>query len=111
MKKFRTYIYDVSRSYHLLKLFRIMKLSIILLVIATLQIFAEGAYAQHTELTVNLGDTHVGQVLTEIENQSEYNFLFNQKLVDTERRVNIRLSDKKIGEILDQVFRRPISIM
>jgi TonB-dependent starch-binding outer membrane protein SusC len=104
MKKFRTYIYDVSRSYHLLKLFRIMKLSIILLVIATLQIFAEGAYAQHTELTVNLGDTHVGQVLTEIENQSEYNFLFNQKLVDTERRVNIRLSDKKIGEILDQVF-------
>lgn len=104
MKKFRTYIYDVSRSYHLLKLFRIMKLTTILLLIATLQIFAGGTYAQDTDLTVNLGDTQVGQVLTEIESQSEYNFLFNQRLVDTERRVNIRLSDKKIGEILDQVF-------
>jgi len=104
MKKFRTYIYDVSLSHYLLKFIRIMKLTIILLLIATLQIFAEGTYAQQTELTVNLGDTHVGQVLTEIESQSEYHFLFNQKLVDTERRVNIRLADKKIGEILDRVF-------
>ncbi|MEN8227275.1 MAG: SusC/RagA family TonB-linked outer membrane protein [Bacteroidota bacterium] len=81
-----------------------MKLTTILLLIATLQIFAKGVYSQYTELTLNMGETNVGQVLAEIENQSEFYFLFNQKLVDTDREVNIQLSHKKIGEILDLVF-------
>ena len=104
MKKCRTSIDAVSKSYCMLKLLRIMKLSTILLLIATLQVFASGVYSQQTDLTLNLGETNVGQVLTEIENQSEFYFLFNQKLVDTDRKVNIQLSDKKIGEVLDQVF-------
>ena len=81
-----------------------MKLSTILLLLATLQVFATGVYSQDTELTLNLSETNVGQVLTEIENQSEFYFLFNQKLVDTKRKVNIRVTDKKIEEILDLVF-------
>jgi len=104
MKKCRTSINAVSQSCCMLKLLRIMKLTTILLLIATLQVFASGVYSQQTDLTLNLGETNVGQVLTEIENQSEFYFLFNQKLVDTDRKVNIQLSDKKIGEVLDQVF-------
>ncbi len=104
MKKFEISVHPTSHSWCMLKLLRIMKLTTILLLIATLQVFATGVYSQDTELTLNLSETNVGQVLTEIENQSEFYFLFNQKLVDTKRKVNIRVTDKKIEEILDLVF-------
>ena len=104
MKKCRTSIHAVSQTHCILKLLRIMKLTTILLLLATLQVFATGVYSQQTDLTLNLSETSVGQVLTEIENQSEFYFLFNQKLVDTKRKVNIRVTDKKIEEILDLVF-------
>ena len=105
MKKCRMSTHAVSKSYGMAKLLRIMKLTTILLLIATLQVFATGVYSQHTELTLNLGESSVGQVLTEIENQSEFYFLFNQKLVDTDRKVNVQFSKKKIGEVLDLVFK------
>jgi len=104
MKKCRTSIHVVSKLYGMAKLLRFMKLTTVLLLIATFQVFASGVYSQATELTLNLGESSVGQVLSEIENQSEFYFLFNQKLVDTERKVNVQLSNKKIGEVLDQVF-------
>ncbi len=104
MKKCRTSIHEVSQTLCMLKLLRIMKLTTILLLLATLQVFATGVYSQQTDLTLNLGETSVGQVLTEIENQSEFYFLFNQKLVDTKRKINIEVTDKKIEEILDLVL-------
>jgi len=104
MKKCRTSIHTVSHSNCMLKLLRIMKLTMILLLTATIQVFANSVYSQDTELTLNLGETYVGEVLTEIENQSEFYFLFNQKLVDTERQVSIQLSERKIVEVLDQLF-------
>lgn len=81
-----------------------MKLTTLLLLIATFQVFASNVYSQKTELTLNLGQTSVAEVLSEIESQSEFYFLFNQKLVDTERLVNIQVSNKKVEEILDRLF-------
>ena len=104
MKKCRTRNYAMSQNHGMLKLLRIMKLTTILLLIATLQIFANGVYSQDKDLTLNLSNTNVGHVLTEIENQSEFYFLFNQKLVDTKREVTVRLTDKKIEEVLDRLF-------
>lgn len=81
-----------------------MKLSTILILTATLQVFATGVYSQSTELTLNISESSVGKVLSEIEAQSDFFFLFNQNLVDTERKVSVRMTDKKIEEVLDQVF-------
>ena len=44
------------------------------------------------------------QILTEIENQSEFYFLFSQKLVDVNRKVNLQVDEIKINEVLAQVF-------
>jgi len=87
-----------------LKLLRIMKLSTALLLVSTLQIFAIGGYSQNTRLTLDLGETSVGQVLSEIEDQSEFYFLFNQKLIDTERKVLISDKDQSVKEVLDHMF-------
>jgi len=81
-----------------------MKLTTFLLLFTVLQVFARGTYSQNTKLTLNLGETTVEQVLKEIENQSEFYFLFNQKLVDINRKVNLQASGTKIDEILTRVF-------
>ena len=104
MKKCRIRKHARVQTRCMFKLLLIMKLSTVILSIATLQVFAAGGYSQETDLTLNLGETSVAQVLTEIENQSEFYFLFNQALVDTERKVNVQITDKKIEDVLDQIF-------
>ncbi len=86
------------------KTIRIMKLTVFLLLISVFQVFATENYAQNTKLNMNLGETTVAQVLDEIEQQSEFYFLFNQKLVDVDRKVNLNVKEKKINDILAQVF-------
>jgi TonB-linked SusC/RagA family outer membrane protein len=104
MKKCKMSKHKVAQYYLMLRIIRIMKLTTILLLIATLQVLARDVYSQYAKLNLDLGETTVGQVLKEIENQSEFYFLFNQKLVDVDRKVNIRITGKKVNEILEQVF-------
>ncbi|MEN8251507.1 MAG: carboxypeptidase-like regulatory domain-containing protein, partial [Bacteroidota bacterium] len=81
-----------------------MRITLFLLLFGVIQVMAKTSYSQTTRLTLNLQDVSIEQVLDEIENQSEFYFLSNQKLVDTERKINVRMSDMKIGEVLDQIF-------
>lgn len=81
-----------------------MKLTTFLLLIAVFQLYASETYSQDTKLTLDLGETTVEQVLKIIENQSEFYFLFNQKLVDIDRGVNLQVAEQNISEILTQVF-------
>lgn len=83
---------------------RIMKLTTFLFLLTAFQVFARGTYSQVTSLNLELGETTVENVLKEIEAQSEFYFLFNQKLVDTERKINLHVTDKKIHDVLAQVF-------
>ena len=109
MKKCRTSILVWSQTAWLLKFLRIMKLTTFIFLIGTIQVFATGSYAQDTDLTLNLGETNVGEVLSEIENQSEFYFLFNQKLVDTERKVKVEVREKKMcgsDDGIGQISRR-----
>lgn len=101
MKKCKDFYRKVIKHYSILK---IMKLSAFLLFITVLHVFATGTYSQNTNLTFNLEEATVKQVLREIENQSEFYFLFNQKLVDVNRTVNLHVTEEKIEEILTQVF-------
>ena len=81
-----------------------MKLSSLLLIITVLQVFATESYSQATKLSMDLGDATVEQVLKEIENNSEFYFLFNQDLVDVSRKVQGSFEDQQIDKILASVF-------
>jgi len=88
----------------MLKTLRVMKLTAFLIFFTVLQVFARGTYSQNTRLTLNLGETTVEKVLTEIEDNSEFYFLFNQKLVDLDRKIDLRVNNERIDDILAQVF-------
>jgi len=86
------------------KMIRIMKLTVFLIFIFTFQVFASDNYSQTTKLDMKLGETTVKNVLQNIEQQSEFYFLFNQKLVDVNRKVHVNVKKEKIHDILAQVF-------
>lgn len=88
----------------LTKTFRIMKITVFLVLVAFIQTFANEAYSQKTKLSLNYSDTRLEVVLDEIEELSEFYFLANEKLVDLDRNVSITAQDKKIDEILDMLF-------
>jgi len=82
----------------------IMRIVVFLLFVTFLQTQANSAYAQRTKLSLNYNNTVLEKVLDAIENQSEFFFLYNEKLVDVQRKVTVKVSDQRIEEILDQLF-------
>ncbi len=101
MKKNST---DKTVPHSLKKMLRIMRLTLFILMVFASQIFATDLYSQQTKLNLSLSNTRLGNVLDEIENQSEFYFLFNQNLIDMDRIVTLSIKNKGITEVLDVVF-------
>ncbi|MEN8120076.1 MAG: SusC/RagA family TonB-linked outer membrane protein [Bacteroidota bacterium] len=81
-----------------------MRLILFFTVLSIAQVFADNSYSQNTKLSLDLQDVSVEKVLDEIETQSEFYFMFNQKLVDVNRKVNINVNNIRIKDILDKIF-------
>lgn len=69
-----------------------------------MQTFAEDIYSQNTRLSLKLSDAKLDEVLDEIEELSEFYFLFNEKLINTERKVSVSAENQIIDKVLDEIF-------
>ena len=87
------------------KFVRFMKLTALLLIVFISQALAINSYSQGTKISLNMNNSSVKDVLMEIEKNSDYFFLYSNKLVDVDRKVDMKLTDKKISEVLDELFR------
>jgi len=81
-----------------------MRITVFLLLFSIVQVMGESSYSQNTRLSLNLKNVAIEKVLDEIENQSEFFFLFNQKLVNVDRKVDINAKNKRIKDILADLF-------
>lgn len=86
------------------KTFLVMRIIVFLLLAGFLQTQANDAYAQRTKLSLKYQNMVLEQVLDAIENQSEFFFLYNEKLIDAQRKVSIQADNANIENILDQLF-------
>jgi TonB-linked SusC/RagA family outer membrane protein len=100
-KKFK---YGDTYAHILTKLSRIMRLMILMLILGINSLLAASSYSQSTKITLALSDTRIDDVLNQIENRSEFFFLFNQKQIDVNRKVSIDAKDESISDILDELF-------
>ena len=82
----------------------IMRIAIILMIFGILQAHANDAYSQKTRLSLNFSNTALINVLDKIETESEFFFLYNEKLLDTDRKINITTNNELIDVILDNLF-------
>jgi hypothetical protein len=91
--------------YHSLKkTLLIMRIAIILLLIGFLQTRANDAYSQRTKLSIDFSNTELVNVLDRIESQTEFYFLYNEKLIDANRKVSINVKDQAIEDVLKSLF-------
>ena len=75
------------------------------MLIGVLNVFASTAYSQDAKVTVRLNGSTVKQVLKEIESKTEFSFLYNDELIDVNRKVNLDVKDQAVSEVLDQLFK------
>ena len=87
-----------------LKTINHMRNVLILLVATVLQVFASETYSQQTRLSLDMDRVTVKTVLHEIENTSEFRFLYNSSLVDDTRVVDAHFDQQGIGEVLESLF-------
>lgn len=87
------------------KILIVMKVFALLFLLTITQVFAAGVYSQNARISINLSKTTVADVLTEIEKRSEFDFVYNNKLIDVKREVNIIAEQQDIYTILDLIFK------
>lgn len=91
------------RPYALSCLIRVMKLTTFFLLITFITVTAS-VYSQVTKLDLKVQSLTVKEVLGRIENQSQYFFMYNDRKIDTERKVDFDLKQAKIEDLLKTIF-------
>lgn len=104
MKKNRCRIFSGAISIWKSKVFKTMKLTVIVLLIGALQSFATESYAQLTKLNLEIRNSSVREILSQVEEKSEFYFLYNSKLVDVERKATVTGNNMNITDVLNQLF-------
>lgn len=65
---------------------------------------AESLYSQSTRISLEMENATVEDVLNAIEENSEFYFLYNSKLINVDRIVNVRAKNKPVESILNRLF-------
>lgn len=91
-------------NYALQKSFKTMKVFLFIMFLSIGQLLAVDSYSQKVRLSLDFHQTRLVKILDEIENQTDFYFLFNEKLIDLNRQVDIRARDQEIDEILSNLF-------
>lgn len=90
---------------HSLKKFLlIMRIAVFFIFLGILQAQAYDVFSQKTKVSFNFSETKLVKVLDKIENESGFFFLYNEKLLNTDRKVSINAKNQSISAVLDNIF-------
>ena len=81
-----------------------LKIAFLIIVVSVSNLAAVTTYSQSTKVSLDINNKSVEQVLDEIESQSEFYFIFNQKQIDINRVVNIQAEERLITDVLPELF-------
>jgi TonB-linked SusC/RagA family outer membrane protein len=87
------------------KILTVMKITVFIIVFASIQTFALNNYAQTKRMDVKIEQSSIVSALEKIEAQSEFSFFYNNKVVKLDKKISVDLKDKTITEILDALFK------
>lgn len=59
---------------------------------------------QDSRVTLTMKNTSIERILREIERQTDYRFLYNNQLVDVDKKVNVAVQDASTESVLKQLF-------
>ena len=86
------------------KILIVMKLTVILSFFLITQAFALKSYSQKTLINLKMSNVTIKDVLREIEDKSDFYFLYNNDLINVTRTVSIDVKNEKVQDVLLQLF-------
>ncbi|MGV8096574.1 MAG: STN domain-containing protein [Mangrovibacterium sp.] len=81
-----------------------MKLTLLLLFLTILTSIAADTYSQSTRLSLKMENVRIVNILSRIEDQSQFRFFYNEK-INLDQKVSLDASDETIVDILDKIFK------
>lgn len=100
MQKIHVCKRSLRRGEAVLKVLRIMKLSLFLLLVTTTCAFSSESYSQG-RLSIKLEGGSLPELFSQIKQQSSWRIFYKDELVDKGQKVSLDVQDKDIREVLD----------
>jgi TonB-linked SusC/RagA family outer membrane protein len=84
--------------------FKTMKICLLFLFAFTFQMMAFNSHAQDAVIELERSTITIGQLISEIENQTDYLVVYSNREVDTNRKVNFQQRSDKVSSFLNTAF-------
>lgn len=88
----------------LLKMITMMRFTIFILFLSLSQTFAVNSYSQQTKLSLDMRNARVEDIIDKIEKNSQFFFMYNKNMIDVDRKLDLKVEEKSINQVLDKVF-------
>lgn len=95
----------IVQDKHIKEYFRIMRISLFMLFVCVFQMVAVNTEAQNTIIKLETEALSIGQLISQIEKQTDYLVVFRNREVDTERTITVHKKSGKIISYLDNAFK------
>lgn len=89
---------------HIKHAFRMMKNTFLALFIFAGTAYATNSYSQNMKVTVVSNSISAEKVISEIESQTDYLFVYDVNNVNLKKKVKVNAHNKPVAEVLDQIF-------
>ncbi len=86
------------------ELIKIMKICLLFLFAFTFQLMALNTNAQDAVIELKTSSVTIGQLINEIERQTDYLVVYSNREVDTNRKVNFQQNSDKVSSYLNSAF-------
>jgi len=86
------------------KILMVAGLTVSIMLLGITRLFADEGYAQTARINLDVSNKPIREVLTEIQEQSEFYFMFNSKIVDVNRKVDIHVKNEPVNQVLTLLF-------
>jgi len=100
-KKQESWVWD---CYTLKRELRIMKAIVVLLLVTFIQAHSATGFSQEKQVNLKLKKASILEVISEIENQSDYKFFFSPNSIDIDKVVSVDIQEKDMVTVLEEVF-------
>lgn len=104
MKKNATLKIIVGKMYFLYtKIPQCMKLSVLFLFLNLGLLFAENVHSQYVSLNIKNGT--ILEAMEELEKQTEYTFVYSNKVIDSGKLISLDVNRESIEDVLNKIFK------
>nr|WP_129729782.1 TonB-dependent receptor [Parabacteroides goldsteinii] len=81
-----------------------MRITTFLLLACVLCSYAENSHSQNARVSINKSNASLDKILSEIESQTDYLFIYNNQ-VNVDRKVSVKAKSKAVSQVLDDLFK------